>query len=586
MRISRLKMGIMAAMAASLLAAACGGGDEAVPTVAPAATTAPAATRAPAATTAPPAAATATTAPAPTRAPVPTATAAPVPTGTMVVALGTLGNFDLLPFTSTSRPYLDSVYDYIIGVDNNGRADKSGMVQTWQVSADGKTWTFKTATGVLFHNGDTATADDVLGTLELARSAGSKYANAGRIRSNIASLTSSDNNTVTVALNAPGIYWPDIELGRGGSGGAPAMMLPRSYLQTIGVDEANKKPIGTGPYKVATVGVGDRIVMEAVSNHWKLGVPRVKTLTYRVIPEESTRIALLKSGDADLTSTSRAAIPDIQRTQGLSIFRRDQSSSGLLRFEQQFIQSYEGYGENPFAKPDVRKALGWYAIDRKAILDTFMKGAGLLSMNFPVFFTDPAYEKMEIPAFDPTKAKQMLTQAGYANGFTIDLLTYASSPALPESLEIMEAVAVYWEKVGIKVNRKPTTFTNWIALMSAGKPLDRPTASGLIYQGIFAAPSAANFSNGHAASSAFSANRDADLDKGALAWANAATAADYVTAGRAYQRLAYDRGCAAGGGCPLFEAGDVFAAGAKVPKTWNLGAGSYSWQIELAAALR
>ena len=585
MRFPQIKTWVMATVAASLLLAACGGGDDEIaPTAAPTAVPAATATTAPAATNAP-GVATPTTAPAPTRVPAPTATAAPTPTGTLDVALGTLGNFDLLPFTSTSRPYLDSVYDYIIGIDNVGKPDKSGMVQTWEVSADGKSWTFKTASGVFFHNGDPATADDVLGTIELARSEGSKYANAGRIGSVITSLTSSDNTTISVQLNSPGIFWPDIELGRGGSGGAPALMLPRRYIQTAGLDEANKKPIGTGPYKVTNVAVGDRIVMEAVSNHWRLGVPRVKTLTYRVIPEESTRIALLKAGDIDLTSTSRAAIPEIERSQGLSIFRRDQSSSALLRFEQQFVTNYEGYGENPFSKPDVRKALGWYAIDRQAILDTFMKGAGQLSLNFPVFFTDPAYEKMAIPAYDPAKAKQMLAQAGYADGFSIDLLTYASSPALPESGEIMEAVAVYWEQVGIKISRKPIQFSQWITIMFGGKPFEKPTASGVIYQGIFAAPSAANFRNGHVPTSAFSANRDADLNTAAQAWASAATIPEYVASGKAYQRLAYDRGCAGGGGCPLFEAGDVFAAGPKVPKTWNLGAGSYSWQIELAAAL-
>lgn len=168
MRIAPLVRLTLGLTALSLIVAACGS-ESAAPTSPPAApTTAPQPTAAPpqaTATTQP------TATPRPTPVPPPTATPVPVPEGQLTIALSTMASFELIQIAgSPERQYLDSLYDYVIGATDKGELDTvSGLANSFTISADGTSFTIKTRTGVTFHNGDAASAKDVLDRLNVAR---------------------------------------------------------------------------------------------------------------------------------------------------------------------------------------------------------------------------------------------------------------------------------------------------------------------------------------------------------------------------------------------------------------------------------
>ena len=557
-------------MALALVATACGGGDEATPTAVPQATAVPQPTTGQA-TSAPTAAPTATARP--------TNTAVPVPSGEFTIAMADMGEFDLLLVTGSTRSYLDSMYDSNIGADDNGNLDsKSGWATSWSTNADATQWTVKGRDSIVFHNGDKATAQDVKFGIDRMRVANSRLPFTANVIRDVKSVEAPDNATLNVTINNSNPLWALQYLSKIGNAGGPIHLIPKTYITTAGEIEANKKPVGSGPYKFKSVTPSDRVVMEAVDRHWLQGVPRTKTLTYRLIPEESTRVAMIRNGEADLTIIGRAPVKLLRGIPGVRIFQRNGAGVAAYRFDEQWKTEYPGYGKNPLADVKVRQALDWYAIDRKALVDTFMAGIGAPTMNFPVSLSDPAYELIPVPAFDPNKAKQLLTEAGYPNGFTMDLWI-GPRPALPEGPELAEAIAVYWERVGIKVNRRPVAYSAYSAQLPKG--FDKPTAYAAWFLAYEARGTLAFVVN-HGDKFIYATSRDPKLDELALNWKKALTEQDYIARGKAYMKANYE----AANTTTLLTMGEVFAGGSKVPSNWSIGGAKYAFNFDRAAAMR
>src|SRR5258705_11389890 len=91
------------------------------------------------------------------------------------------------------------------------------------------------------------------------------------------------------------------------------MILPKKYLEAVGDDAFAQKPVGSGPYKFVEQVTGSHIKLAAVDNHWRIGVPRFKTITFRLVPEETTRIALLRRGEVGITDVSRERGKEVER---------------------------------------------------------------------------------------------------------------------------------------------------------------------------------------------------------------------------------------------------------------------------------
>ena len=481
MRFGKFRVLLFAGIVASLIVAACGGGgDEAE---GPQATRVPAApTVAPTrAATAPPAAATARPAAAPAATAAPTATPRPVPRGELRYALNNMGTFKGFPDQGVTNIYLDAAYDYIIGDTPAGIDDPtSGIVNQWTVSADGKVWTLKTRDGIKFHNGDAASAKDVAFWLNYGISDEAKFSSKGAHLRDVESFAAPDNNTVVITLKIANVFWPQTQVAKAGCGGSPCQLVPEKYFNSVGTGGFNKNPVSSGPYKITNIQIGASMTMEGIDNHWFYGVPRFKTVYWQLVPEEITRLALLKNRDIEATNISRDGAVQLKNTRGVKVYSRDGSGTVNIRLENQWVTEYPGYGKNPLSVLEVRQALVLYGIDRDAIAATFLKGFATPTVNYPVTVADVGYEKLPVAKYDPAKAKQMIADAGWAKGFELDFFIWPR-PALPEGEEISEAIAQSWEGLGLKVHRRNMSYDAWKDNWLFPANWDRPSVSGLWY---------------------------------------------------------------------------------------------------------
>ncbi|MBI5649320.1 MAG: ABC transporter substrate-binding protein [Chloroflexi bacterium] len=423
----------------------------ATPTTAPAPTKPPAPTSAPAATSSP----VATSAPAATTAP----TAAPKPsvkqpTGTLNIALSTFESETFLPWNGgvARQSYLLMIYDVLVYSDPKTDEQKPGLAEKWEMSADGKTWTFYIRKGVQFHDGyGELTAEDVKFSFEKMIAKESVGSPAQLLRNIIDKVETPDPYTVVVSLKTPYVGLVGGYLNDTNAGGS---IVSKKYVTTVGDEKANAKPVGTGPYMLAEEhkkgGPIKLTTVAGVEKHWRV-TPDYQNVNFLLVPEEATRVAMLKTGEADMAPISYDSIDTVKQS-GLSIVSIPKNWSPLIRFGGIVTTDPKRYdANNPWAKKEVRQALN-YAIDRAAIAKTIFKGEAT-----PVGASMPLNVWSEIPAYpyDVAKAKQLLTQAGYPNGFPLPLRTFTTNPGA-ELPTLGEAVALYWKAVGIDVKIVPS----------------------------------------------------------------------------------------------------------------------------------
>src|SRR5258705_5774928 len=190
--------------------------------------------------------------------------------------------------------YLSLMFDYLVGTTTDGQPSQAGgLASKWESSADHRRWTFHLRKGVKFHNGDEMTSEDVKFSLQRAMSKRSTTGYAGPLRALIVDIETPAPDRVVVVTKDPTLIIPTY-LSRSLS--TEGIVLPKKYIEANGDDVFARKPIGTGPYKFVEQVVGSHIKMTAVDNHWRIGVPKDKNVTFKLVPEETTRIALIRRG--------------------------------------------------------------------------------------------------------------------------------------------------------------------------------------------------------------------------------------------------------------------------------------------------
>lgn len=492
----------------------------------------------------------------------------------LTIALADMPGFQLIPSDAAARPYLDVVYDRVIGTDEHGNMDaRTGWADSWTANKDATAWTLKSKKKIVFHDGVRATSRDVKFGVERMLADDFLGPGGADIRRDVDSVRAPDESTVIVRLRGPGILFPVAQLsGMGGSG--PLHLLPGQYIESRGEDDARWNPIGSGPYQFVRSGDGE-LVLQAVPRHWRFGAPRVEGLIFRLESEAPIRLALLKAGRIDMTPIGRAHV-DYLRQSGMNIFSRGLDGVGAYRLEEQYKQSYEDYGANPLADVRVRRALDWYAIDRQAIVAGFMKGLAVPTMSYPATSIDPAYAPLAIPEYNPTRARDLLKEAGYPNGFEMDFYI-VPRPNLPEGTAVAEAMASSWEAIGVKVNRIRTDYGSYRYIL-LGRGFSKPTAFGVW---LLAALPAAGLEGAtfHKISNRFAASLDPELDRLATAWAVSGSMDEYVANGRAYMQRYYDLALTTA----LFTSGEVWATDSRVAR-WSMGVDPGSYRIDVLAA--
>jgi peptide/nickel transport system substrate-binding protein len=274
------------------------------------------------------------------------------------------------------------------------------LAESWTRSADGLAYDFVLRNGARFHNGDRVTAEDVKFSFERYRGAASRT-----FKERVVAVETPSPTRVRFRLKEP---WPDFLTFYSSATGA-GWIVPKSYVTKVGDDGFKKEPIGAGPYRFVSFTPGVELVLEAVDHYWRR-TPHVKRLVFRTIPDPSTRFAALKRGEIDITYWMTASLgEELRQTPGLTLKPSLANNSYWVSFVDQWDP------KSPWHDRRVRLAAN-YAINREAINQAETLGFSrmtysLIPAHFEYFWQPPA-----IP-YDVARAKQLLKEAGYPNGF-------------------------------------------------------------------------------------------------------------------------------------------------------------------------
>ncbi len=298
-----------------------------------------------------------------------------------------------------------SLYNSLIWVTDDGALEPA-LAESWEISEDGVTYTFKLRQGVSFHNGETFTAESVVATWETGTDPSNDYAS---VYEEVASVTVIDDYTVEIVTSEPN----PVFLVRMASNWA---MVPPVYIREVGLDAFAAAPVGTGPFRFVERMAGDRIVMEANPEYWQEGLPKVARLTYRVIPESSTRVAAIQTGEIDIAnrlSADEAML--LEGAPGVQVISYPNDRVYYVGFK----NVGNGVG-TPLENQLVRQAMN-YAVNREGIIRAIFSGEANLIAGF-VVSSNLGFEDEPAPyPHDPEMARSLLAEAGFADGFSISM---------------------------------------------------------------------------------------------------------------------------------------------------------------------
>ncbi len=314
-----------------------------------------------------------------------------------------------------------------------GQPAAPGLAESWSVSKDGLVYEFVVRKGARFHNGDPVTAEDVKFSFERYRGTASRT-----LKERVAAVDAPDPSRVRFRLKQP---WPDFLTFYASATGA-GWIVPKKYVEKVGDEGFKKAPVGAGPYKFVSFNPGVELVVEAFDQYWRK-TPSVKRLVFRVISDEATRLAALKRGEVDIVYSVRGELAEeLQRTPGLTLKPTVIQGTFWVYFPDQWDS------KSPWHDRRLRLATS-LAIDRPSINQALTLGhsrinGSIIPSTFDFFWPPPP------PVFNATRAKQLLAEAGYPNGFDAGEYFCDSSYA-----NLGEAVANNLQAVGIRVKLRP-----------------------------------------------------------------------------------------------------------------------------------
>jgi peptide/nickel transport system substrate-binding protein len=334
----------------------------------------------------------------------------------------------------TGTNLVPQIFDAIL-INGPGNKPEPNVASSFEVSPDYTKVTLKIRDNIKFHDGSPLTAADVKYSLERYMKPDSQTAQ--NIQRYVERVDQPNKDTIIVYLNAP---YPFILSNLEG-----IRVMPSQFIKEKGEEYFNTHPIGSGPYKLVEIDPNSSVIYEANENYWK-GVPEFKKLIILDIPDASTRVSMLKSGEADLVPLNLSDIPSIEAIAGLHIKNIKQSRMTTI-----YVQgAWEDRGE---ASQNllVRQAMD-YAINRQEIINDFFDGYATPEKYWKVSPIgenwDPSWKPVD---YNPERAKQLLKEANYPADFKYPTIRFYTQPERSYQIKLTELIASYWTEVGLQV---------------------------------------------------------------------------------------------------------------------------------------
>lgn len=363
------------------------------------------------------------------------------------------GNPDTLDPHKTSGTLtfqtLKSVYDTLAEADQTGKIVPA-LAESWTVSADWLTWTFKLRQGVVFHNGDKLTSKDVKATFERIRDKATASPKAAEYAA-IASVETPDDATVVFKLSQPSA--PFLAALSSGWGA----IMPKSLIDQKW--DFATKPVGTGPFVLKEFVRDNRIVLEKNPKYWMAGVPKLDRVIMNVITDPAVQVQGLVSGQVDAVEfVDPVQLPVLKAAKDVTV---SQELSALI------MVMAMNCSDPVLSNLKVRQAVN-YAIDKQLVLDTAY-GGGKVIGTFMDAGNDYYKDFTSLYPYNPAKARSLLAEAKIPAGTVFEMV-------LPSNYDMhVKAGQMYQEmlaKVGLKVNIKLVDWSTWLADVYSGGKYD------------------------------------------------------------------------------------------------------------------
>jgi len=355
-----------------------------------------------------------------------------------------------------------TIYDSLVKYKPGTVDPEPGLAKSYEASADGLTWTFHLRPGVKFHDGTPLTAQAYVQTIKrlLDKQDPDSIFNTGPVESfiddtygQVASYSALDDNTIQFKLKSPsGPFLNNLAMVWNG-------VVSPTAVHKFGKD-FRKNPVGTGPFIFKEYRPNDQVVLDANPNYWG-GKPKVDHLIFKVMPDAQAALLAIKRGDVHiLADVSVQTVPAIKGDKNLVVVTQPGLTvSGIgLTMENKILSDKR-----------VRQALN-YAIDKDTLDKTLYQGLAI-GLTSPLPTSQWGWDKsLKGYPYDPAKAKKLLADAGYPNGFEMELLSYSSPRGYnPAGAELAVAIQGYLSKVGVKVNIRKQEMGAFLAEIRSGK---------------------------------------------------------------------------------------------------------------------
>jgi peptide/nickel transport system substrate-binding protein len=338
------------------------------------------------------------------------------------------------------------LYDGLLYKDIKTGEFKPALAESYEF-ADDKTLKLIIRKGVKFHDGSTLTPDDVVATLN--RVASKEFGTRYQITVNWIDTVSSDGDVVTIKMKQPHPLALEML--------ADVLPIyPKNYVETKGHEVMAVAPIGTGPYKLSSITPGTSYRFERFADYYAespKGTPAIPKINVKILPEANTQLAELLSGQVDWiwkinTDTAR----NLERRANVDV-----KATEIMRFAY-LAFNISSSGDSPVKNLKVRQAVNM-AIDRKAIVGAFV-GASSQPIYGPCnpiqFGCSPNVVKYE---YNPKKARELLAEAGYVNGFEVELIASLLSRQQMEA--IVNNLAAVGVRAKLNLGQSSVTQTAW-----------------------------------------------------------------------------------------------------------------------------
>ncbi|MDX2141029.1 MAG: ABC transporter substrate-binding protein [Chloroflexota bacterium] len=328
------------------------------------------------------------------------------PTGELVISLSNdpTSLFPPRGADITAGNAADPLYDTLVDYDENNNLVPE-LAESWEISEDGTVYTFTLRQGVTFHNGEPFTAEAVVATWETGSDSSNDYASTYTVATSVEVI---DDFTVQITTDGPMPLFLNDLAGWG--------IVPPAYIREVGIDAFEQNPVGSGPFRFVERIAGDRIVYEANPEYWRDDAPRVAGITFRIIPDLTTRLAAIQTGEIQIAN--RLTVDDAATLEGVP-------NVTVISYpnDRVYYVAFKNIGngvDTPIIDQRVRQALN-YAVNRDGMVNALFGGAANTISGFVVGSNLGYNADIQPYPYDPEMARTLLTEAGYPEGFAISM---------------------------------------------------------------------------------------------------------------------------------------------------------------------